>query len=473
MQGALRTAAILGAAGLLAAACAEGPRRFGGARHVVMISLDTTRPDHFGFYGSQRVRTPRLDRLAEEAVVLDDLLTVAPTTLASHASLMTGRHPHSHGVPRNGFVLDPANLTLAEILHSHGFRTVAFVASFALARRFGLDQGFDVYDQRFEQRSGEGGADQDQRRAEAVTDAVLGFLDREGVPRNLFLFVHYFDPHAPYAPPPPFDRMYDPAGADQPVNLRAAAAMCRERPGLPSALARRAANLYAGEISYLDAQVGRLIDGLRSRGVLDDAYLVVTSDHGENLCEHPGYFDHGLTVYQTSIRAVGLVRPPGGGGGTRTSRPLSTIDIMPALLTWLGLPVPEAVEGEPFPLRAAEEAAPARLRYAEASKPWEEVEGGLRWRNARKSRCVVQGRYKLIVTPYLGTEELYDLDADPSEQHNLLEEPTPAAREIAESLRARLAEWDASADPLPSRFEPGRREDTLRRLRGLGYLGGP
>jgi hypothetical protein len=176
-------------------------------RHVLLISLDTTRADHLGSYGAARARTPALDALAAEGVRFADCTAAAPTTLASHTSLMTGNYPRTHGVPRNGFVLDGANHTLAEALGGLGFWCAAFLGSFALDRRFSFDQGFDHYDQEFDIEVGAGGGDQDQRSAARVTDAVLAHVDvvraRSGFERDgrLFLFAHYFDPHAPYMPP--------------------------------------------------------------------------------------------------------------------------------------------------------------------------------------------------------------------------------------------------------------------------------
>ena len=316
-------------------------------RHVIVISLDTARADHFGFLGRAQAETPHLDRLARESIVLLDLLTVAPTTLASHVSLLTGTYPHHHGTPRNGFMVNLENQMLAELLERQGFHTAGFAASFALDSRFDFAQGFEHYDERMSRYVGEGGADQDQRTATQVTDAVLQYLDEQGVPGRLFLFVHYFDAHQPYDPPPEFEARYDPESDDSLWSLAEIQGNRRAnlfRSNARTRQAKRQAQRYAGEIAYLDQQLGRLLDGLRERGVLDESLLVMTSDHGETFLEHPEAFDHGFEVYQTTISALGLIRRPGGAsGGTTITRPVSTIDVLPTILTSLGLEVPDAV----------------------------------------------------------------------------------------------------------------------------------
>jgi arylsulfatase A-like enzyme len=462
--------AIAGATGCERAA-PPAPPTGEAPRHVVIVSLDTTRADHFGLYGNRDVRTPRLDALARESVVLDDLMTVVPTTLASHVSLFTGTYPHTHGVPRNGFMVDERNVMLPEILREQGFVTAGFAGSFALESRFNFAQGFDHYDESFERLAGTAGRQQNERPAESVTRAAVEWLDALGVPERLFLFVHYFDPHAPYEAPAPWDTQYDPRGREGLPDWKAF------RPeGLaqvePTEEARRMALQYAAEISYLDGQVGALVDALRERGILDQALLLVTSDHGENFWEHPGSFDHGWSTYQSTMRAVGLLRLPGARhGGARIGGLAATIDLAPTVLSVLGMPAPAGLDGEAIPL----DPPPARLdrvRYGQATKPWREVETDARWTNMLKERCVREGRYKLIQVPYAGREELYDVEADPAEQADILAAGGAEARAVADRLRPKLEAWAASARPLPSRFESSQRDETLERLKALGYVEG-
>lgn len=447
-------------------------RRAPRARHLVLISMDTARADHFGFLGSTTARTPRLDSLARESIVFEDCMTAAPTTLASHTSLFTGKYPHHHGVPRNGFMVNRENQMLPELLKPAGFLTAGFAGSFALDTLFDFAQGFDHYDEDFDVYVGEGGADQNQRNAAAVTDAVIRYLDGISIPEHLFLFVHYFDPHQPYAPPPPFDTMYDPAG-------RAGIPTMHElklSPDMPVAvrdrLTARIAKQYAGEISYLDEHLGRLLNELRRRGILDDALLVLTSDHGENLVDHPVRFDHGYSVYQSTMHTVCVMRLPHGvRGGTRRHRLISNIDVLPTVLRYLGIPVPRGIDGEAVDLMAPESSGPGPARFGQATKPWKGVETDPRWTNMLKTRCIREGRWKLIQNPWRGgPEELYDLDADPGERTDLLEHPTPQALAQAATLRKELEDWAASAKPLPSQFEQAQQEETIRRLKSLGYI---
>jgi len=460
------------AAGLLPALFGCGPRLAPDAgQHVILISLDTTRADHLGFLADTWVQTPRLDELARESIVFSDYLTVVPTTLASHTTLLTGKYPHHHGVARNGFMVNRDNEMLPEILADAGFHTAGFAGSFALDERFDFPQGFAHYDEEFDILVRPGGPDQNQRTAAQVTDAVIRYLDRLEMPEHLFLFVHYFDPHYPYAAPAPFDRKYDPLGGrDLPAQgtvLNAKAMTAAER----KIAVERLQQHYAAEISYLDFHLGRLLDDLRRRGILDRAVLLVTSDHGESLWEHNERFDHGAAVYQATMSAVWTVRlPDGAQGGSVVDQPAASIDVLPTLLDFLGLPLPAGIDGESFDLRTLADRWPSRPRFGQATKPWRQIETNPRWVNIRKSRCVRQDRYKFIQTPFLKTEELYDLTRDPDEEVNLLAAPTPDATAVAARLRPLLETWAAAADPLPSRFESAQAEETIRRLRSLGYV---
>ena len=463
--------AVISLAFLLTAGCAGGVDE-PPARHVVVISLDTTRADHFGFMGNTEIDTPRMDALAEESIVLTDFMTTAPTTLASHTSLFTGTYPHRHGTPRNGFMVNPDNEMLPEILKAEGFRTAGFAGSFALDSRFDFAQGFDHYNEDFDILSDQVGIDQNQRSATHVTDAALAYLDATGVPDRLFLFAHYFDAHRPYDPPTGYTARYDPdpAGDLPPIaDLKQAG---RYPPDEKARHAERHMQRYAAEITYMDTELGRLFDGLRDRGILDDALLIVTSDHGETFLEHREQFDHGAEVYQTTMHAVGLIRLPSGeSGGTRITEPTSSIDILPTALRWLGISVPDGVDGRALNLNPqAQELGSPRRQFGQATKPIGEVEDDLRWINMRKARFVRQGPFKLIQVPHRDREELYHLDTDPEEHNNLLRNPTAQSRAIAEELRPALEAWAISADPLPSSFARRERNETIRRLRSLGYV---
>ena len=449
-----------------------GPTGKSPARHVIVVSLDTTRADYFGCYGHPIVRTPRMDSLAAESILFTEYMTVVPTTLASHVSLFTGKYPHSHGTPGNGFSVNDENVMLAEVLRSAGFDTVGFAAAFSLHTRFGFAQGFDHYDERFDRLAKSMGAGhQDERPADAVTDAVISFLDKSAIPNRLFIFVHYFDAHAPYEAPPPFDTMYDPRGRTALPDPATVAAEYRRNPGKNAPLMQRLAAQYAGEISFLDQQLGRLLDYLRRREVLDDAILLVTSDHGENLADHEEFFNHGQTTFRGTMRGVCLVRLPQARlGGTRVHQLVASIDALPTLLDYIGLPIPEGVEGEAIDLLRADAPFPARTRFGQATKPWQNTEADPRWHNMRKARCVRRGDFKFIQVPYAVREELFNLALDPQERNNLLLTATPEVRAQAAELKRKLEAWAESAAPLPSRYNPSQMQETIERLRSLGYL---
>ncbi len=441
----------------------------GRARHVIFISLDTTRADHLGCYANKWIKTPNLDALADESILFTDYMTAASTTLASHTSLLTGKYPQNHGVPRNGFMVNPDNVMLPEILKDAGFHTVGFLGSFALDQRFDFAQGFDHFDQEFDMLVGTRGNDQNQRSAKTVTDAVISYLDQQPLPSNLFLFAHYFDPHAPYAPPGPYDRMYGYGSGTAATQVEDPAA---QRAWKNSARTKRLGLLYAGEVSYMDTHVGRLLDYLKNKGILDSAILVVTSDHGENLVDaRSRLFHHGWTVYQSEVDAVCMVRLPAGAqGGTKYTSLIGSVDILPTLTSYLSLPIPAGIDGQPLDLLNLRAPTEPRIRFAEATKPWD-VETDPRWYNVLKSRCARRGSFKYIHTAYRKTEELYDLSTDPYERNNLL---TAAATEpiakIADDLRKSYQAWTASAKPLPTRYDPSQREETIRRLKSLGYF---
>jgi arylsulfatase A-like enzyme len=434
--------------------------------------MDTTRADQFGFMGNRHVKTPRLDAIAAESIVLTDCMTVAPTTLASHTSLFTGKYSHHHGTPRNGYMVNRENLMLAEILKEAGFTSAGFAGSFALDSRFDFAQGFDTYDQTFDILVGDDGADENQRRAEKVTNAAIAYLDAREIPDHLFLFAHYFDPHSPYAAPAPFRSMYDPNRgqglspfSEIEIDERLEANAEQQQ------LGRRLIAQYAGEISYMDFHIGRLFDELQRRGILDEAVLLITSDHGESFMEHQKLFSHGYLVYQASMHSVGVIRLPGGeGGGRRIEASVSNIDLLPTLLDILGISPPPGIDGEAIPLGVTDDPLPQRTRFGQATRPRKRHEADPRWMNILKARYIRSGRHKFIQTPYLGTEELYNLESDPSEQRNLLQDPSRETIKIAARLRAELTEWAESADPLPTQFDESQREETRERLKSLGYI---
>ncbi|HJM56364.1 MAG TPA: sulfatase [Planctomycetota bacterium] len=475
----------------------------GSLRHVLLVSLDTARADRIGAFGDQAARTPALDGLSERGVSFDSVTSAAPTTLASHTSLMTGSWPHTHGVARNGFVVHEDNQMLAELFRQEGFHTAGVLGSFALESRFRFDQGFDHYDESFDLLVSPAGADQNQRRGDRVTRAALQHVDRvmDDVDR-LFMFVHYFDTHAPYAPPEPFAKPFLAPGASATSDMRLVdEAVCAQQQavtgqafghagainaglrgplralvgnvsGRPGPVDAHLAALYAGEMSFMDKALGDLLDGLGERGILDETLVILVADHGETFWEHADLWNHGLAVYQTTVHVPLLFCfPDGRQAGQRVSTPVSTIDVVPTLCELLGLALPPRCEG--VSLVSALEGATLKRGpvFSEATQPWVAERPGV-WANAGKARCVRDGRWKYVASPYNQVEELFDLEADPGERVNLLgSDPSAQILATRNGLRSQLMSWQEGRDPLPARFDSSQMQETLQRLKAMGYSG--
>lgn len=422
---------------------------------IVLITLDTLRADHLGTYGYARARTPNLDAFADMALRYDNAYSTINTTLASHASMMTGKHPQALGIPRNSFPLAPGIPTLAELLREDGYRTAAFVSCAALASEMGLARGFDTYDEEF----GLSATDQDQRRAEATTTAALQWL-KHNDDGPFFLWVHFFDPHFPYDPPPPFDTMFD-AGYRGPADgsMDYLEKLWQKKISPTRADLQRLVDLYDGEIAYLDHCLGPLLDRLDQGELKERTLVAITADHGEHLTERRLKFYHGNYVYQPSIRVPLIIRFPSSERGLGVVREtVQTLDLFPTLLGAADILDAQENQGRDLSTKPA-----PRTAFAEASRPWSvEDQAPGQYRNIPKATLVVQYPWKLVVTPWRRQVELYNLEQDPGERNNL------AAREIqrARDLHGLLARWREEAGP---RAQSPDREN-LERLEALGYV---
>jgi arylsulfatase A-like enzyme len=395
---------------------------------VVLITLDTTRADRLGAYGYEKAETPNLDRLAREGVRFTDAVSSAPITLVAHASILTGLDPDHHGVRHNGeYRLDPAQVTLAEILQSKGYETAAFVSGFVLDGRYGLGQGFDRYDDRTEPHAGQPFGGLGERSAEAVSNAALEWLGQRDPAKPLFLWVHYYDPHAEYKPPEPFRQKF-------------------------------ASDPYDGEIAYMDSQVGRLMSALeKSRPKL---LVVAAGDHGESFGDHSEY-SHGRLLYETTQRVPLILWSPHA-----ISRPqlvedavVGLIDIVPTVLDLLA--TPDDVPHDGISLRLARE-APDRAVYMETMMAY--LDNGWAPLHALRRH---EDKYILAPRP-----EYYRLGSDPREAENLLGKA--AAKESTEELSQALArrlEGSSAEEVAASALKPD--PESLKRLQSLGYLSGP
>lgn len=405
--------------------------------NVLVVTLDTTRKDHLGFYGYGRATSPNLDTLAESSVVFTRAVAASSWTLPSHASIFTGKFPTSHGARYDpegplrlsqaiagpeewdGYrasPLSPAETTLAAILREAGYRTGAVVGGPWMKRVFGLSQGFERYDD-------DGIVDVNGKLASEVTSSALSFLEEcDGKP--FFLFLNYFDPHGPYDAPAPFRGTFGNEPSDR----------------------------YDEEILYMDHHLGRLLAGMKTLGVFEKTLIVVTADHGELLGEH-GKMGHGATLFEEEIRVPFLVKYPGSERPpARTDDGVHHVDVLPMVLDRLGLPVPRGIQGGVPPTRE-------RPLIAEVDPlPFMSAEGSF--------RALYLGRYKLLWNG-LGESALYDIEADGNE-HKDLSASEPGRTSNAVAL---LEKYLASLPPPGDTAQPTTLDEaTLEALRKLGYV---
>ncbi len=452
-------AALLGAA--------SGARATEGRPNVVWISLDTTRADALSCYGevpgllrSRGVVTPRLDALAAEGARFERAYAHAPTTLSSHATLFTGLDPHQHAIPRNGFPLADGVPTFAARLAGAGWDTIAVIGAAALAPDMGLATGFRVYD-------ASGLADVGtmyQDRADGVLARALAAVDGREADGPLFLFAHFFDPHQPFDPPSAWrarfaDPDYTGPYADDASGLGPLRAALREGVAAPADVDHVAA-MYLAEVAYTDDAVGRLLDALAARGLLDHAIVVVVADHGETLSETPSYgWTHGNDVSDGVMRVPLIVRGYGVPLAERAviRRQVGIAGLAPTLEEALGLPpilgrhasflellTPgPARDDDGWPHR------PTRPVVMEATRP-HDAEGpgwnnrGL-WRGIRAGGAVLHAAPRYDVSPRV-------VEGDAA---------------LGALLGALLEAWDAAAPPFRS---DGMTPATREALRALGYL---
>jgi choline-sulfatase len=394
--------------------------------NLLLITLDTVRADHLSCNGSKKALTPHLDRLARAGVNFTRARSSAPLTLPAHASIMTGNYPPVHGVRINGTYLLPGEqLTLAEVLDQQGYETAAFIGAFVLDRAFGIAQGFDVYDE------GDWGNSDTlddlaaERSADAVHDAFSSWLRSRAGGRPFFAWIHLYDPHAPYVPPEPFRTHF----ADDP---------------------------YAGEIAYTDAVVGKIVEDLEFRKLLDSTLVAVVGDHGEGLGEH-GELTHSLLIYNSTIHVPMLLHFPGFIPSGKTVRDLTRIiDLAPTILDYLGIPqtigqgtsLRPLIEGEKID---QEITAYSESLYASLNAGWSEL------------RSLEAGGYRFILAP---RSELYDLAEDPGERENRIDSNPETADRLERSLASLLESMSETMGH--SRQAVDSRTEEM--LRSLGYI---
>jgi arylsulfatase A-like enzyme/Tfp pilus assembly protein PilF len=403
--------------------------------NVILFTLDTTRADHLACYGYPDVRTPNLDALAGRGVLFEQAAASSPLTLPSHCSIMTGMYPTYHGVRVNGnTALNEEQTTIAEVLSAQGYRCGAFIGAFVLDGRWGLNQGFEHYDDPFDLQKYRhidlGGV---QRPGNEVMDAALAWLDKDKA-SPFFAWVHLYDPHAPYEPPEPYFSEYGSRGMY---------------------------HLYDGEIAFMDEQIGRCLTWLEKNGLDKNTILVLVGDHGEGLGSH-GEGTHGYFIYDYAVHVPFLIVAPFESlQGKRVASQVRNVDVFPTVLDLARIKSPLNVQGRSLlPVMFRPEKKVDSYAYGESMGP--SLLFG--WSALHSLRTP---HYKYIDAP---RAELYDLTQDADEQTNLLAQSPGIARKMKKELDRLMAETSKGA-PTPQAANLDK--DTVERLAALGYIGAP
>jgi len=394
--------------------------------NLLLITIDTLRADRVGAYGAPGAATPSLDALAARGVRFDQTQTAVPLTGPSHATILTGQYPPTHGVRGNVvFTLDDKHATLAALLKRRGYRTGAFVGAYPVAAAFGFGQGFDTFDEEFHETSPvDQGA---ERRANEVADAAARWLASTPADTPFFAWLHFYDPHAPYSPPSPYREQF-------------------------------AGRAYEGEIAFTDAQIGRVLDALRALGRDANTVVMALADHGEGLGEH-GEATHAVLTYQSTMRVPFIVAGP-GVPAARAIRPrVATIDVLPTALGLLGFDTDRSLLGRDLrPLMNGRDVA-ADPFYQESlfgrlNCHWATLRG---W---------VEDDWKLITG---ASPELYNLADDPGELKNLAASDPARVKRMTDDLQRGMQRLAPGGDRAQPRAASAEQEE---RLRSLGYTAG-
>jgi arylsulfatase A-like enzyme/Flp pilus assembly protein TadD len=389
---------------------------------VILISIDTLRADHLPAYGYTKVRTPNIDALAAGGVLFENAYSHAPQTLPAHTSILSGHLPFEHGVRDNiGFTVKPGQWMLPRALHEKGWPTGGFVSAYVLRAATGINQGFDTYDSDLPPSSGELSIGQVQRDGDKTLAVAQQWIDGRDRSKPFFLFLHFYEPHKPYAPPARFSS-YAP---------------------------------YDGEIAYSDELVGRLFDRLRAIGLYDRATIILLSDHGEGLGDH-GEQEHGLFLYKETTHVPLIVKLPGKHAARRVAAPVQHIDLAPTILDLAGIQKPGDLRGRSLrPLldgsgTLADTGIYSEALYSRYHFGWSEL------------YALTDARYRLIRAP---RDELFDLQRDPNESTSIAAERPQVRQAMRSALEGLIAQSTIDAPGAVS-------DEDKQRLAALGYVGG-
>jgi arylsulfatase A-like enzyme len=396
---------------------------------IILISIDTLRADHLSAYGYTKIHTPHIDSFAEDGTLFTRVEAQIPLTLPSHTSLFTSTYPFQNRIEENGERVPSGVTTLAAVLRAHGYRTAAFIGSDFLDQRFGLDQGFDLYDSPFNLEAAERSNPFTmtlRRDGALVVRAARQWLESNRG-QAVFAFVHLYDLHVPYT--------------------------------LPESAARaRGISRYDAELVYVDEVLGRFQQALKAGGWWDKSLVVLLSDHGEGLGDHRET-DHGYFIYESTLWVPLMLHWPAGVSSYpgSTGAPAGLIDVAPTILDFLHVPAPPSFVGKSQlgGLKSGDAGGTTAV-YSESLYAYD----AFHWAPLRSLR---QGKYKFIAAP---KAELYDLEADPREQTNLLRPRSAVAADLNNQLHELLARYASTASAPPPAISP----ETLARLESLGYV---
>ena len=398
---------------------------------VFLITIDTLRADHVHCYGYENIQTPALDGLAKDGIRFSQAFTPSPITNTSHTSILTGLLPSSHGVTDFAVPLAPAHPTLAELLKGKGYHTAAFIGAVILDSKTlapGLDRGFDFYDNFPEHSQTKSRWGRVERRGLDVVQHAETWMTAHPAGSH-FVWIHLYDPHDPYEPPPPYSQIY------------------RDR-------------LYDGEIAYADSALSGFIGYLKKLGRYDNALIVVVGDHGEGLGEHHEN-THGIFLYDSTTHVPLIIKTPAkpsskGHPDEVVGAQVRTTDIFPTIVDWLGIPPPARLDGASLKQYIDGTEEKDRMAFGETDYPLR-----FGWAPLRSVRA---DGFKFIEAP---RPELYDLHADPGELANRYQ---PSDLTV-QKFRGMLAEIEANAPAPPSGTEAQSSQGSSDALKALGYQG--
>lgn len=459
--------------------------------NFILISIDTLRADHLGCYGYPRNTTPNVDRLAEKGIIFKNMIAAAPWTLPSHMSMMTSLYPDLHRVSGIKDRLDNKRVTIAEALRKNGYTTAGLISVQWLSSLFGFNRGFQKYIEDYESKVIL------NPNAESVTKKAILLLKELKHAGKFFLFIHYFDPHATYDPPPPYNKIFNPNFSSKKVDIseddliQESLRLRSPKEKVSKEDLERIIALYDGEIRYVDSQISVLLNTLDSMGLLNKTVIILTSDHGEEFKEH-GSMSHGASLYEEVLKTPLILYYPKNTNGITIQELISTIDIAPTILSISGSPREKEFQGlnlmDIVHKNHDRQPQEERAVYSKVEIVGNEkvVIRAIRRKNVKLIKSYlkedeiqdvmkkIEKKGDFFPRPLIG-EEFYDLKADKSEQRNLVGVKKYADNHL--EIKNQLSNWIKYKKKIISSLPWSKKNETvkldnkaLKELQALGYL---